>query len=114
MRWGGDSMTAQTATGSDQQAFWDSVVVVVDTQISSDLADEAIILELKAGMYYGLDPIGTRIWKLIQEPRSLSSLRDTLLAEYEVDRERCERDLMALLTELEANKLIRIQNEAAA
>lgn len=107
-------MTAQMEIGSDQRAFWNSIVVAVDTQISSDLADEAVILELKAGMYYGLDPIGTRIWKLIQEPRSIGSLRDTLLAEYEVDRERCERDLMALLTELEANKLVRIQNEAVA
>ena len=107
-------MIAQTATGSAQQAFWDSVVVAVETQISSDLAGEAIILELKAGMYYGLDPVGTRIWKLIQEPRSIGSLRDTLLAEYEIDHQRCERDLMSLLKELEANKLIRIQNEAVA
>ena len=103
-------MSAQQAIGSDQRMLWNSVVVAVDTQISSDLAGEAIILELDAGMYYGLDPIGTRIWNLIQEPISLTSLRDTLLAEYEVDRERCERGIMKLLKELEANRLIRIQN----
>ncbi len=107
-------MIAQHATGSDYRVSWNSVVVATETQISSDLAGEAIILELKAGMYYGLDPIGTRIWKLIQEPRSVSSLRDTLLAEYEVDGERCERDLMALLSELAANGLIRIQNAVIA
>jgi len=107
-------MSAQQLVESDQQVVWSSVVVAVETQISSDLGDETIILELKAGIYYGLDPIGTRIWELIQEPRSLSSLRDTLLAEYDVDRERCERELIALLTALETNRLVKIQNEEAA
>lgn len=105
-------MSARQAVGSDQRLLWDSVVVAVDTQISSDLAGEAIILELNAGMYYGLDPIGTRIWTLIQEPIALSSLRDSLLAEYEVDHDRCERDIIKLLTELEAHRLVKIQNEA--
>ena len=105
-------MSARRAVGSNQKILWNSVIVAVDTQISSDLGSEAIILEFKAGKYYGLDPIGTRIWKLVQEPISLSSLRDTLLTEYEVDHEQCERGIMKLLTELEANQLIRIQNEA--
>lgn len=107
-------MTEQQTPGSDHFVSGNSVVVAAETQISSDLAGEAIILELKAGMYFGLDAIGTRIWKLIQEPRSVSSLRDTLLAEYEVDPERCEHDLKALLRDLAANRLIRIENESIA
>jgi len=107
-------MSAQQLVEPAQQVAWNSVVVAVETQISSDLGDETIILELKAGIYYGLDSIGARIWKLIQEPRSLSSLRDALLAEYDVDRERCERDLLALLRAFETNHLVKIQNEAAA
>ena len=106
-------MSAPKMGGSDQRVLSNSVVAAVETQISTDLAGEAIILELKGGMYYGLDPIGTRIWKLIQEPISFNSLRDTLLAEYEVDRERCERDVMTLLWELEANRLVRIQYETS-
>ena len=106
-------MSAQQV-GSEKQTEWNSVVVAVETQIFSDLGDEAIILELKAGIYYGLDAIGTRIWKLIQEPTKLGSLRDTLLSEYDVDRERCERDLMALLRALETNRLVKIQSEEAA
>lgn len=107
-------MTEQQKIGSDHIVSGNSVVVAAETQISSDLAGEAIILELDAGMYYGLDAIGTRIWKLIQQPTSVSSLCDTLLDEYEVDPECCEHDLLALLRDLAANKLIRIQNEAIA
>jgi coenzyme PQQ synthesis protein D (PqqD) len=32
---------------------------------------ESVLLSLDAGMYYGLDPVGTRIWELIGEYRSL-------------------------------------------
>jgi hypothetical protein len=37
-----------------------------------------------------------RIWELIATPRSVRAVRDVLLAEYEVDAERCEGDLLLL------------------
>ena|SRR6185503_10402392 len=92
----------------------DSIVVAAQSQISSDVAGEAIILDLKAGIYYGLDAIATRIWSLIQQPRSVSYLLDTLLSEYEVDSFRCEQDLLVLLGQLADNRLITIQNESIA
>ena len=63
----------------------DSMVVVSQDQVSCDLSGESAILNLKAGVYYGLNEVGTRIWKLIQEPRRVGDLRDTILEEYEVD-----------------------------
>ena len=46
-----------------------SVVVATKDQVSCDLAGEAAILNIKSGVYYGLDPVGARIWTLMQEPR---------------------------------------------
>ena len=63
----------------------DSVVVATQDQVSADLQGEAAILKLSSGIYYGLNPVGARIWELIQEPRSVREVRDTLTAEYEVD-----------------------------
>src|SRR2546430_12237463 len=45
-------------------------------------------------VYYSLDAVGSRIWALVQSPRSVREIRDTLLAEYDVPAERCERDLL--------------------
>jgi hypothetical protein len=86
----------------------ETTVVATKEQASADLGGEVAILHLKNGIYYGLDPIGARIWNLIQEPRTVSEVRDTLLAEYDVDADRCERDLLALLTQLAENDLIHI------
>src|SRR2546430_17686461 len=64
-------------------------------------------------VYYSLDAVGSRIWALLQSPRSVREIRDTLLAEYDVPAERCERDLLGLLQALAAEQLIEVQDEAA-
>ncbi len=85
-----------------------AVVVAAREQISCDLAGEAAILDLKSGVYYGLDLVGARIWTLIQQPRAIRAIREALLEEYDVEPERCQRDLLALLTEMTAAGLIEV------
>ena len=91
-----------------------SIVVAIQEQISSDLAGEAVILNLKSGVYFGLNEVGARIWTLIQQPQSLRDLRDALLAEYDVAPEVCDRDLLQLIQELKAADLIEVSYEKAA
>ncbi len=79
-------------------------------QASSDLGGEVAILDLKAGVYYGLDAVGARIWSLIQEPRTVNEIRNILLEEYEVEPEQCERDLLALLRRLADEGLVEVRN----
>jgi len=88
-----------------------STVVVAKEQVSADLGGEAAILNLKDGVYYGLNPIGARIWTLIQEPRRVQDIRDILLKEYEVEPTRCERDLLALLQHLAAEGLLEVKDD---
>lgn len=90
-----------------------SVVVATKDQLSCDLGGEAAILQLEHGLYYGLDAVGARIWDLIQVPRSVEAVRDTLLDEYEVDPERCERELLELLEQLAAKRLIEVRDGSA-
>ena len=87
----------------------DSTIVATKEQVSADLAGESVILNLKSGVYYGLDPLGATVWGLIQKPKSLSEVRDAVLQEYEVEPERCERDLMALFQELAEEGLVEVK-----
>ena len=91
-----------------------STVVVAEGQTSCDLGDEAVILSLKAGVYYGLNSVASRVWSLVQQPALVSSIRDALVEEYDVDPERCERDLLLLLRELVAKELIRATADETA
>ncbi len=84
-------------------------VEVVKEQVSCELDGETAILNLKNGVYYSLDPVGSRIWKLIQEPKKLEEIKDVVLQEYDVEPERCERDLRELLQNLAAEGLIEVR-----
>ena len=83
-----------------------SVVVAAKDQVSCDLAGEAAILNITNGVYYGLDPVGARIWSLMQQPRSVGEIQTVITGEYDVEPERCARDLVNLLEKLLAEGLI--------
>ncbi len=87
-----------------------STVVAAAHQISSDLAGETVILNLDSSVYYGLDSVGTRIWNLLQQPRTVGEIRDVLVADYDVEPERAERDLIALLQKLNEVGLVEIKS----
>lgn len=92
----------------------DMTIVAARDQVSSDLGGEVVILDLKAGKYYGLDAVGARVWDLIQEPRTVEQIRQILLNEYEVEPERCQRDLLSLLERLMEEGLAEARDETFA
>lgn len=87
----------------------ESVVVASSDQVSCPLGEESAILSLKNSVYYGLDPVGARVWNLLREARSVGALRDTLLDEYDVEAARCERDLLELLEKMRGEGLIEVR-----
>jgi len=87
-----------------------SIVCAGPQQVSRDLAGEAVLLQLKTGVYYGLDEIGAFVWTRMQKPIAVSELRDAMMAEYDVTAERCETDLLALLNRLLSEGLIELKN----
>ena len=85
----------------------DSVVSPVQEQVSCELSDEVVILNMRNGEYFGLNPVGARIWELLQSQVSVQEILDRLLEEYpDVDRETCTEDLLGLLDDLAAAELI--------
>jgi len=90
-----------------------TIVKAVKDQVSAGLKDEAVILNLKNSVYYGLNPVGARIWQLIQEPITVAALREKILAEYDVEAARCEQDVLTLLEALKTQGLIETSNPVA-
>ena len=85
----------------------DRVVRVSDQVVFKPVGNEMVLLDFRSGMYFGLDPVGVRIWQLIAAEHSLAVIVETLVHEYEVERETLERDVDALIAELERRGLVR-------
>ena len=89
-------------------------VVASSRQVSTEVEEESVILNFDDGVYYGLDQVGGRVWQLLQDPVTPIEIRDRIVAEYEVESERCEADLRELLGELHAAGLIEVDHGDAA
>ena len=87
------------------------MVVAAKEQVSCDLGGEAAILNVKSGIYFGLDPVGALIWNLLQKPQKVDAICGKVVDEYDVEPERCEQDLLGLLEELLAEGLIEVEDE---
>jgi hypothetical protein len=87
-----------------------AIIVASDDVLAGEFDAEAVMLDLRSGVYYGLEGTGARIWQLLKTPTSLVTLRDTLVAEYDVEPERCEADLRELLQELLRRGLVRVSD----
>lgn len=91
-----------------------ATVVVSPHQVSTSLGDEAVILGADAGQYFGSNEVGARVWELVQKPIQVSAICSALCAEYEVGADECERDVLALLTELRAQGLLDVRSASSA
>ena len=84
-----------------------SDIVTIPSQVMArQVGNESVILDLSSGTYYGLDPVGARIWQLITEGQTLPQVCETMLAEYEVSCEDIERDVLALVQNLADKQLV--------
>ena len=86
-----------------------TTVVVSDSQTSTEVGGERVILDLDRGVYYGLNEVGARIWAMMESPVTVDEIVTALLDEFEdVSREKCRDDVVNLLEEMEEQKLIRV------
>src|SRR4029077_11258009 len=79
--------------------------------VGSTVEGQAVLMSISNGAYYGLDPVGSRIWELIAEPSSVEKVCDQLIREYDVARSDCEQQVLDLLQKLAASNLVRIVDE---
>lgn len=83
----------------------------IKEHLCCELNGEAVILSLKNGKYYGLNPVASRIWELIQTPLSTDEIQTSILLEYDVESEMCEREVYTFLKQMAAEELIVVINE---
>jgi hypothetical protein len=88
-----------------------AIITSAQNQLSSELADEAVILNVDSGVYYGLNEVGARIWELVQKPCSFSELHRILIEEYDVPSDACKQDLTKILLDLERANLVEVSDE---
>jgi hypothetical protein len=90
------------------------VVARAPDALSAGIDGEVVALDVARGACYGLDPIASRIWSLIETPTAIGEVCRVLVAEYDVDPAICETDVLDLLADLCVEGLVVIHAAPAA
>lgn len=84
----------------------EAVVVRRPGPLTAPVDGELVMLDRRSSRYFGLDPIGHRIWELLEEPRSVESLCTALQSQFDVSPETCQADVLRFLEQLEQAELL--------
>jgi len=74
--------------------------------VASNIDGQIALLSINNGAYYGMDPIASRIWELIAQPRSGQEVCEQLLLEYKVSAEDCRQQVLDFLQKLSEADLL--------
>ncbi|MTK54526.1 PqqD family protein [Paludibacter sp.] len=65
--------------------------------IDGELDDNQVMMHLENGKYFGLNPVGKRIWALLDQPKSFEEIIGILLTEFEVEEKLCRKEVLEFL-----------------
>jgi hypothetical protein len=74
--------------------------------------EEAVILDLDAGEYFGLNSVGTRIWQLLSENQAVPAICEAIVEEFEVSLDVVQQDVTSLIGDLCERGLLHPTSEA--
>lgn len=76
--------------------------------LHQEVSGESVLLDLATEKYFGLNTVGTQVWKGLESGHDLEQIASSLEAQFEVTRERARADVEALVAELlDAGLLLR-------
>jgi hypothetical protein len=70
------------------------------------IGGETIVLDLPSSQYFAITGVGSRVFELLTEDRSVDDLVATILAEYDIDEPTARRDVTAFVDRLHQAKLL--------
>ncbi len=86
-------------------------VVCSESVFTQEIDGEMVLLDMNSENYFGLDEVGTSIWKAIEaEDGKLESVFNVLLEEYDVDEALLKQDLLLFVDRLAESGLVQIVN----
>lgn len=74
--------------------------------IASDVDGEIVLISVATARYFGLDAVGSEIWRRLQAPTRLADLCSGLREAFDGDPDTIEREAIAFVTQLTERGLV--------
>jgi hypothetical protein len=77
-----------------------------DQILYSEVDGDVTMMSVETGKYYSLRAVGARMWSLLERPMTVAQMCDRLMAEYQVDRQRCEADVTRVMHHMASEGIV--------
>lgn len=68
--------------------------------------NEMGFMNVDKGQYYATNEVGTTIWNLLTEPKSIDEIVDVLLLEYDIQEKQCKTEVEEFILSMLKQELI--------
>lgn len=92
----------------------DSILVQDKEPRAAALEGGTVLLSLRAGAYFGFNPVASEIWDMVAVPCRVGEIFAALEAKHEVDAETLARDVTPFLETLVDQRLLRLVEPSEA
>ena len=89
------------------------VVSASPHQVYTTLGSEAVVLELQASKYFGMNDVGTAVWDFLQQPREVSNVIEHIVNNYDVSADQAEVEILGFLQNLVDKGLVVVNHRSA-
>ena len=86
----------------------DDRLALSDQVVIRELSGESVLLDLKSGLYFGLNGVGTRVWNLAAQGGSLRDVHAALAVEFDAPASTIEAEVLRFAGELCERGLCRV------
>lgn len=76
---------------------------------AAPLNGETVLMSTEGNRYFSLNSLGSDIWALLDQPRTLADLVDAIRADHDVEEDQARQDVMEFLEALQARNLVSAQ-----
>lgn len=93
----------------DATSITAQTILVRDSELTLAVVEQrAVVLSLRAGAYFEFNGVGTEIWNMLAEPRSVGQIFDELSRRFDVDAKAIARDVPPFLQHLIKQGLLHV------
>jgi len=86
----------------------DDRLALSDQVVIRELSGESVLLDLKNGLYFGLNGVGTKVWNLVAQGGSLKDVNAALADECDGSAETIAAEVLRFAAELCEHGLCRV------
>jgi hypothetical protein len=77
-----------------------------ENYLANEIDGEVVMMNIETGLYVSLNKTGKVIWDLLDTPKPISSVIETLVESYKITQEQCTTDVVPFIEQMMEQQIL--------